>query len=100
MMGHTDNYYIQQARDQEIVEAEVARLAKQVEERLKRVEKRTKSDSKAEGRQKEMSRGDMFDVLLSRLSGPHYLLEPNLPPSQLNPEDVSRTKVERWLQRA
>ena len=78
----------------------MARLAKQVEERLKRVEKRTKSDLKAEGRQKEMSRGDMFNVLLffSRLSGPHHLLEPNLLPSQLNPEDVSRTKVERWLQ--
>jgi hypothetical protein len=97
-----DNYYIQQTHEQEIVEAKAARLAKQVEERLKPVEKRTKRDPKAEGRQKEMSRGDMFDVLLffSRLSGPHHSLEPNSPPSQPNPEDVSRTKVERWLQHA
>jgi hypothetical protein len=50
-------------------------------------------------KKKEMSRGDMLDVLLffSRLSGPR--LEPNSPPSQLNPKDVSRRKVERWFQR-
>jgi hypothetical protein len=92
-----DNYYIQ-AREQEIAEAKATHAAKQVEQRLERVEKR---DSKPEGRQKEMSRGDMFDVLLffSRLSGPQDSQEPNLPPSQPNPEDVSRRKVERWLQR-
>ena len=96
-MGHTDNYY-KQAREQEIAEAKATHAAKQVEQRLKRVEKR---DSKPEGRQKEMSRGDMFDVLLffSRLSGPQDSQEPNLPPSQPNPDDVSRRKVERWLQR-
>jgi hypothetical protein len=89
-----DNYYIQQAREQEIAEA---KSTHEVEQRLKQVEKR---DSMPEGRQKEMSRGDMFDVLLffSRLSGPQDSLEPNLPPSQPNPEDVSRRKVERWLQ--
>lgn len=92
-----DNYYIQPAPEQEIADEEATRVAKQVEERLKRVEKRAKRDSKAE----EMSHGDMLDVLLflSLLSGPHHSLEPNLPPLQPNPEDVSRTKVERWLQR-
>jgi hypothetical protein len=96
-MGHTDNYYIQQAPEQEIAEAKATHATKQVEQRLKRVEKR---DSKPEGRKKEMSCGDMFNVLLffSRLSGPQDSLELNLPPSQPNPEDVSRRKVERWLQ--
>jgi hypothetical protein len=97
-MGHTDNwtkdnYYIQQTREQEIAEAKATHAAKQVEQHFKR-------DSKPEGRQKEMNHGDMFKVLLfflclSRLQDS---LEPNLPSSQSNPEDVIRRKVERWLQ--
>ena len=95
-----DNYYIQPAQEQETAETEVTRVAKQVEECLKQAEKQTKSDSNAEGKQKEMSCGDMFDVLLFflHLSGPQHSLEPNSPPSQPNPEDASRRKVERWLQ--
>ena len=82
-----DNYYILGAREQEIAEAEATSAAM----RERYAQYATRRDSK---RQKEMSRGDMLDVLLffSRLSGPR--LEPNSPSSQPNPKDVSRRKVE------
>jgi hypothetical protein len=95
-----DDYYKQQEREQEIADAKATYTAKQVQEHLKQAEERAKRDSAAGRGQEEMSCGDMFDVLLffSRLSGPRHSLEPNSPRSQPSPEDVSRGKVERWLQ--
>jgi len=94
-----DNYYMQQALEQEAAKAKASRAAEQVDERLDRAEKRAKRDSAARGGQEEVGCGDMFDVLLffSHLSGRRHALESKSPSPQPSPEDVSRAKVNQWL---
>lgn len=74
--------------EQENTQAKAVHTAKQVAERLQRTEKR--------GSGGEIDAFDMI-LYLSRLSGPRYLEELTLPPSQSSPEDFSREKVEQWL---
>jgi len=94
-----ENYYMQQAREQEVAEAKATHTAKQVEDRLKRAEERAKRAAGG-GKKEEKSPEDMFDVLLfcSHLSAPQHSLEPNSPRLQPRPEDIGREKVEQWLQ--
>jgi hypothetical protein len=80
--------------EHEITQTKAAHITKQIAERHQRVEERAKQSSGSRGGQDEM---DTLDVLLylSRLSGPHFSLEPTPLPS---PEDANRGKVEQWLQ--